>query len=83
MARFFLHLYNSIGYVPDEEGQDLRDLEDARGIAVDSIRDMIAAEARTGKIDLQGRIEIREEAGRVLDTVQFTEAVVVQTGGAP
>ena len=82
MPRFFLHLYNSIGYVPDDEGQDLSDLDDARGTAVESIRDMVAADVKTGMIHLNGRIEIRDEVGAVLDTVRYTDAVAVHTGDA-
>ena len=83
MARFYLHLHNGIGYVRDEDGQDLAELSQARDLAIVSIRDIIGAEAKKGRIDLRGRIEITDDAGKVLAVVPFSEALTVLTGQAP
>jgi hypothetical protein len=77
MPRFYLHLYNRIGAVPDEEGEDLPDLSEARESAFEAIRDIVSEEARHGTIDLRGRIEIAGEGSNLLAVVPFSEAVEV------
>jgi hypothetical protein len=72
--RFFYHVFNGDGPTFDDEGLDLEDQAMARNIALESIRSMIAEEARGGAIDLTGRIEIRDAADNLLLTVNFTEA---------
>lgn len=73
MPRFFFHVHNGQGETHDEEGLDLPDQADARGVAIDSIRSIIAEEARQGMIDLQGHIDITEGA-EVLLCIDFIEA---------
>lgn len=82
MARFYLHLHNRTGLVPDEEGTDLPDLDAARQTAVDAIRDLISEEAKSGVIDLRGYIEIVEEAGEARARVPFSSAVDFRLGEA-
>ena len=48
MIRYFLHLYNSVGYVPDSDGHEFPNLEAARAAAIQSIRDMVSADAKAG-----------------------------------
>lgn len=73
MPHFFFHVHNGHGETPDEEGLDLPDQANARGMALDSIRSIIAEEARRGVIDLKGRIDITE-GGETLLRVEFIEA---------
>ncbi|MDX3899174.1 MAG: hypothetical protein QHC40_01435 [Sphingobium sp.] len=82
MARFYLHLHNRTGLVPDEEGTELPDLDAARQIAVDAIRDLISEEARSGLIDLRGYIEIAEESGKAAVRIAFSSAVDLHLGEA-
>lgn len=77
MARFYLHVHNRIGFVTDEEGQDLRDVQAAREVAITSIRSIVAEEAQQGVIDLTGRVEIAD-GGRVVAVVPFREAFLVE-----
>lgn len=78
MARYFLHLFNRIGAVPDDEGTEVPDIAAARHIAVQSVRDIVSEEAKGGVVDLSGRIEIADEGGSTLDVVPFAEAVEVR-----
>ena len=80
MARFYLHLFDSIGYVADDEGHELPDLVAARKTAVESIRDLVAADARAGVIHLEGRIEIRNHERQMLETVHYTDAFAISKG---
>ncbi len=75
MPRFYLHLYNDLGAVPDEEGEVLADLDDARERALKAIRDILSEEAKQGRIDLRGRIEISGDDRRPLAVVPFAEAI--------
>jgi hypothetical protein len=83
MPRFFFHLHNRIGAVPDEEGQELPGLEAATSVAVQNIRSILAEDARTGVIDLKGRVDIADERGQVRATVRYAEAVQVKPEDGP
>ena len=72
--RFFFHVFNGNGLTRDDEGLDVQDQAAARMIAVESVRSMVAEEARGGTIDLTGRIEIKDAADNLLLTVNFSEA---------
>jgi hypothetical protein len=74
MPRFFFHVCNGEGLIPDEEGIDLAGQTAARGIAIDSVRSMVAEDVRRGIIDLDGCIMIRDRSGNDLLTVDFLEA---------
>jgi hypothetical protein len=73
MPRLYFHLHNQIS-ARDEEGRDLADPSTAWMRAVEDIRSIVSEEARSGQLDLRGRIEIADEGGQVLSTVQFIEA---------
>jgi hypothetical protein len=78
VPRFFFHLYDD-GIVLDQEGQELPDIEAAREKALGQARDMICAEVQLGHLSLRHRIEIEDERSRVLLTVQFRDAVIIET----
>jgi hypothetical protein len=81
MALFFLHLHNGLGFLPDEEGRELPDLEAARQEAVRSIRSLLAEEITGGRIDLAGRVEIAGADGETLAQVRYAEAIEIVGGG--
>jgi len=74
MPHFFLHVFNGHGEIRDEEGIDLESNSAARKIAVDSIRSMIAEDARKGLIDLTGYIAVQDDAENELMTVAYRDA---------
>lgn len=74
MPHFYFDVHNGHGDTLDEEGVDLMDQAAARQIAVESIRSMVAEDARKGIIDLDGRIDVRDGARNILLTVCFAEA---------
>jgi hypothetical protein len=82
MPIFLFHVFNSVGTTCDDEGADLSDLTAAKDHAMDSIRSIVAEEARTGRIDLNGHIEIADPAGGTLGRVAFREAFDLKLGGA-
>lgn len=81
MARFYLHVINRLGSAPDEEGTELPDARAAEARAIEGIRSILADEAKTGRLDLDGRIEIADENGAIVRTVPFEEAFEIRPGG--
>jgi hypothetical protein len=79
MPRYFLHVNNSIGFVEDEEGVELPDLDAAREKAAAGVRSIIADEVLHGRADLRGRIDVADEEGRVLLSLPFGALVEVLT----
>lgn len=48
MARYFFHLRDGDTLLPDDEGIELRDLEDARSYAIESARQLLSEAALSG-----------------------------------
>lgn len=78
MPRFHLHLSNRIGDTPDEDGVDCIDLAEARLLALDGIRSLLSHEVRSGRLDLHGRIDIRDPAGRLYTSIPFRDAIEIK-----
>ena len=74
MPIFYLHLHNGTGDITDLEGSELPGVDDARRLAILGIRSIVAEEAKAGRIDLRGRIDIADEGGATIMTVDFREA---------
>jgi hypothetical protein len=70
---------NSTGFVEDEEGAELADLDAARAKAIAGLRDVTAGEVLCGEIDMGAFIEIEDEHRRPLAEVTFAQAVRVST----
>jgi hypothetical protein len=75
MPRFFFHVCNGTGFVQDEEGQELADLEAARAEAIRHARSIMASDVQRGMLDLSSFIEIEDERRRLCQTLAFAEAV--------
>ena len=83
MGRYHFNVRNGSGYLEDEEGRELADAERARSIAVEGARSLLSAEVLAGELDLRGRIEVTDENGTLMFTVDFQEALRVKTGETP
>lgn len=77
MPHFFMHLRNSVGFLPDPEGVEADSVEEARQLAVESIRSLLADELARGRLDLRGSITIADHADEALMVVPFDAAVEV------
>jgi hypothetical protein len=83
MPRYFFDLYNDIVAL-DEEGSVLSGPEEAHGRALGEAREMVTASVEEhGRIDLTHRIEIRDDAGEIVERVQFEQAVKFVRDGKP
>jgi uncharacterized protein DUF6894 len=75
MQRYFFHVRDGQGFVPDEEGVVLANMAEARVEAVRSARDILADQLREGKALDGQKIEITDAAGQVLETLAFKDAL--------
>ncbi|SMF61224.1 DUF6894 family protein [Allosphingosinicella indica] len=81
MPRYFLHVLNGDGLTEDEEGLDLPDMEAAIEEAKQSIRFIVAEEARAGHLHLRGSIRIDSPLGERQCEVDFADAFEAQQPG--
>ena len=83
MPRYFFDLRDDID-VDDEEGCVLPDVDSALGHARIEAQEMICACVAEGRhVDLEHRIEVRDENGEVATVVQFAEAARFVRSGEP
>jgi hypothetical protein len=83
MPRYFFDLYKDIVAL-DEEGSVLSGPDEAHSRALGEAREMITASVEDHrKIDLKHRIEVRDEAGEIIERVQFEKAVKFVRDGKP
>ena len=83
MGRFHFHIVNGSGTTPDDQGQELSGPDEARATAIEGARSLLSAEVLCGNLDLRGRIEVTDERGAVIMTVEFRDVLRVQTGELP
>lgn len=77
MPRYYFHTTNSHGVARDTEGQPLPGLEAARDEAVRSIRELLSEEIRSGQINVSGRVDVTDEDGDAVLTVNYQETFTV------
>ena|SRR5579871_1008278 len=78
MARYYFHVREGHELSKDNEGQELPDVEAARCEAINLSREMIGEKLLHGG-PLNGRsIEIADETGCIVETVNSREALVSQ-----
>lgn len=80
MARYYLHLRDHSEQILDPEGLECADENVMRETVLESVRDLIAGDAREGAIDLRFRIDAEDQAGRIVHSLPFEDAVTIQRG---
>lgn len=78
MSRYFFHMHIGDGYVSDDDGIDLPDLESVRREAVAAAREMVAAAVLLGRLPLHECFEITDEQGNLLLSLPFSSVVEIQ-----
>jgi hypothetical protein len=76
VPRFFFHLYDDL-VSRDAEGVELADRQAAEEKAVESAREVAAAQVLNGHLDLSHRIEVEDEAGEIVIMVPFGDVVSI------
>ena len=78
MPRYFLHLRDGTDEVLDPDGLMFDDEGRLRKAVVQNARDILCGEIRSeGLIDLRPRIDAEDEAGNIVYSLPFEDAVRV------
>ncbi len=75
MPRYFFRLIECGDVLDDPDGTDLPDLDAARHQATLEARSIMKAEIDEGQLCLACHIEVDDEAGQLIATVPFKEAI--------
>jgi hypothetical protein len=78
MALYYFHLYDGADIVEDEEGKEFDELESARSHAIEALRDLICADAKTGRINIGCHILVEDDQHDVVGRVDGTDAVAIE-----
>ena len=73
--RYFIHVQNGDGLVPDEQGQEFPNVDLARKHALRAAADIIADEIKGGCQVVQLTLHIHDEEDRQLVSLPVTAAV--------
>jgi hypothetical protein len=73
--RYRLHIHCEQCFAEDEEGVNLPSLEAARQEAVRGVRSILCDELMRGELNLRGHIDVLDEAGTLVDTIKFEDAI--------
>jgi hypothetical protein len=78
MTRYFLHLRDGTDEIVDPDGHVFDDEGQLRKAVVDNARDILCGEIRSeGLIDLRPRIDAEDEAGNIVYSLPFADAVSI------
>jgi len=75
LSRFYLHQQTASGIIEDPDGTEVSDLAAARHEAILAARQLLANAILHGVAPLGAAFQISDEAGQVLLTVPFREAL--------
>lgn len=78
MPRYFMHLRDSFEEILDPEGVEMS-FDAIPDAALTSARDCMAADVKSGRLDLRYRIDVHNENGERVHSLSFAEAVEVIT----
>jgi len=76
VPKFYFNLYDDLTVI-DDEGVDLPDVSAARERASKDARHIACTEVLHGHLDLRHRIDVVDESGSVVATVQFKDVLQV------
>lgn len=77
MGRYFFHLRDDVDDLLDLEGMELPDEHAARSQALKAARDTLSHEMKSGCVDLRYRIDVEDDAGRLVHSLPFAAAFEV------
>jgi hypothetical protein len=76
MARFYFNLFECGTLIPDDEGREC-DASSLRSIAIHEARDLMSGEVKAGRLCVGCRIDVLDEAGSLVLSVPFTDALEI------
>jgi hypothetical protein len=81
VALYFFHLCDGSDTLIDPEGREIADVARIGEFALKEARAMISQDALGGRIVLDQFIEVRNDAGKLIHKVGFSDAVTISGGG--
>ncbi len=75
MARFFMHLRDSIDELLDPDGREFTDMDSLKQAVLHNARDLMAGDIRNGVLDFRYRIDAEDENGKILYSLPFKHAL--------
>lgn len=78
MQTYYFHLRDGTDVLLDPDGRALPSLSAVAGAALFEARAIISADAKGGKISLGQSIDVEDEAGQLVHTVTFADAVQIK-----
>lgn len=80
MQTYFFHLRNGSDVLLDPEGRSLPSIEAVAAAAMREARALISAEVINGHISLISHINVEDQAGQVVHSLSFEDAVRIERG---
>jgi hypothetical protein len=83
---YYFHHWQGEVFIEDLEGVACVSLDAARNRAIDGARDILSGDIKDGRMDLNQRVELFDNTGRLCLTIPFREAVDIvapQAAAAP
>ena len=77
MPRYFMHLRDGTSELLDRDGVEFETLAALRTAVMATIRDLMCGDIRNGLIDLRFRIDAEDEAGNIVYSLAFDDAVSI------
>lgn len=77
MARYFFHLRDGVDVVLDPDGREFETIEAIAQAALADARSIIGHEAFDGFIKFDQRIDVEDESGTMVHSIEFSNAVKV------
>jgi hypothetical protein len=77
VALYFFHLCDGHEVVIDPEGREIDDRSRIAEFALKEARAIVSQDALGGRIKLEQRIEVRNDAGKLVLQLSFRDAVTV------
>ena len=78
MPRYYLHLRQGQTLHRDPEGAEFVDLEEARGEAVRSARELVAAAVLENE-PVRGQMEVADGEGQILATILLRDVITIES----
>ena len=77
LQTYYFHLRDGTDVLLDPDGQVLPSLDAVVGAALYEARAIISADAKGGSISLRHRIDVEDELGAVVHSIDFEDAVKI------
>jgi hypothetical protein len=77
MPVYYFHLRDGADVLLDPDGREVGDPNDVVGLALREARSIICADAMTGVIRMDQRIDVEDESSQLVHRLEFRDAVQI------